>query len=94
MDVGQHIKVDWNAGFQSHGGYCDVYMGSVTRECLDSTIVIEQSKIEIKVAIKRLRVNLKSEFFKGDGVDYLKVRNLVQYYRLFILTHTHIYMLL
>ena len=91
MDVREHVQLDSNASFQSHNGFCDVFKGSITRRCLDKTIDIEQSGDKIKVAVTRLRVNLKSEFFKGDGVDYLKVRNLVQYYRLFILTHTHIY---
>ena len=94
MDVREHVQLDSNASFQSHNGSCDVFKGSITRRCLDKTIDVEQSGDKIKVAITRLRVNLKSEFIGENGVDYLKVRNLVQYYRLFILTHTHIYMLL
>ena len=94
MDVREHVQLDSNASFQSHNGSCDVFKGSITRRRLDKTIDIEQSGDKIKVAITRIRVNLKSEFIGENGVDYLKVRNLVQYYRLFMLTHTHIYMLL
>ena len=91
MDVGQHIKVDWSTSSQAHGGYCDVFIGSITRECLDKTIDIEQSGDNIKVAVKRLRVNLKIELLRENGVKYFKVRKLVQCYRLFMSTHTYIF---
>ena len=94
IDVGEHVQLDSNASSKVHGSFGDVFSGSITRRCLDKTIDIEQSGDKIKVAITRLRVNLENEVVSENGVDYLKVRNLVQYYRLFILTHTHIYMLL
>ena len=95
IDVREHVHLESNDSFQAYNGSCDVFIGSITRRCLDKTIDIEQSGDKIKVAITRLRVNLENEVVSENGVNYLKVRNLVQYYRLFMLTtRTYIYTLL
>ncbi|PAV22495.1 WD40 domain containing protein [Pyrrhoderma noxium] len=67
LDVLGHVKVDPGAVMRAHGGSCDILTGVINREYLDATIAIEQSGRKVKVAVKRLRVNLGDEIISEDG---------------------------
>ncbi|PAV17588.1 kinase [Pyrrhoderma noxium] len=52
-------KEDGN--MQGHGSFCDLFIGVIERENINSGTSVEQSGSEIRVAIKRLRVNISHD---------------------------------
>ena len=55
---------------QGHGSFSDLFIGVIERENINSETSVEQSGSEIRVAIKRLRVNISHD------KDFLKVNKL------------------
>ena len=62
-----------SADMHAHGGYCDVFVGRISKKHLDpvySKIIVEdqlETESDIKIAIKRLRVHILND------QDFMKV---------------------